>query len=364
MSWYGIDAVDKAFLRARKALLEPFSFWKWVKLAIIILLIGGANFGNSGTNYRMGSEDLTNNLPNTGPIPGNVPQDISIKEISSYVTSFPNYELLIAAIAGLILLILLFSYISSVMEFVFVESLVRNQVKFWAYSRRFLGKGFYLFLVRLILGLIIIALFAIAFLPVVLTFFDGSPDFSVPFFVGGIFFSIGIIIVLVLLSSIIYSFISLAIPLSIYQEKGILSAVSLVFAKFRKSWQQVLVYWFIRILLWIGIAIIKILFFSILLLGFGLFFLIIDGILYFLFSALVSDPINWILLVPFILIELILLIGALFLLNVPFEVFLKYHLLSFLEAWFVDSDIPFFDAPALKSEPAVRESELNGQSNI
>jgi hypothetical protein len=37
MSWNGIDAVDKAVSRTKRALFEPFDFWKWIKLAIIIL---------------------------------------------------------------------------------------------------------------------------------------------------------------------------------------------------------------------------------------------------------------------------------------------------------------------------------------
>ncbi len=62
MSWYGIDAVDKAISRTRRALFEPFDFWKWVKLAIIIFFLGGSgsNFGGSGNNYRMNPEEFTN----------------------------------------------------------------------------------------------------------------------------------------------------------------------------------------------------------------------------------------------------------------------------------------------------------------
>ena len=69
MSWYGIDAIDKAVSRTRTALFEPFDFWKWVKLAIIIFLLGGigSNYGGSGTNYQMGSEDFVNNFPNIEP---------------------------------------------------------------------------------------------------------------------------------------------------------------------------------------------------------------------------------------------------------------------------------------------------------
>ncbi|WP_054865166.1 DUF7544 domain-containing protein [Methanosarcina barkeri] len=58
MSWYAIGAVDRALSRTREALLEPFDFWKWVKLAIIVFLLGGvSSYGNS-SGYNIGSEDL------------------------------------------------------------------------------------------------------------------------------------------------------------------------------------------------------------------------------------------------------------------------------------------------------------------
>jgi len=361
MSWYGIDAVDKAVSRTRRALFEPFDFWKWLKLAIITFFLGGtaSNYGGSGSNYRMGSEDLKNTFPDTGLIPGYIPHDISIEKIFSSGTSFAQYGLLIAAIVGLILLILLFAYISSVMEFVFVESLVKNKVNLGAYSRKFLGKGFYLLLIRLALGVVSLALLGIAALPFVPSIIETSSDPAWPVLLGGIFWILGVIAVLVVLGAIINSLLSLAIPVSIYREIGILSAFRLIFANFRKSWQQVLVYWFIRFLLGIGIAILVLIIFMAVLLVLGLAFLIIDGILYFLFSAVTSEPFNWILLIPFVFAELLLLFGTLLFLNVPFAVFLKYHLLSFLEAWFANADIPFFDASAPGPETGLSGSEPN-----
>ena len=118
-----------------------------------------------------------------------------------------------------------------------------------------------------------------------------------------------------------------------------------------------MVYWLTRFVLGIGVAILAIFLLGIVLLVLGLSFLVIDGILYFLFSSLLSDPLSWILLIPFVLIELVLILGTLLFLNVPLAVFLKYHLLSFLEAWFADADIPFFDASILEPETGFNEPE-------
>ena len=359
MSWYGIDVVDKAISRTRRALFEPFDFWKWVKLAIITFFLGAgsSNFGGSGNNYRMSSEDLRNIYSSTGVIPKYISHNTFIEKIYSSGTSFSEYVLLIALIAALILLILLFVYISNVMEFVFVESLVKNDVKFWAFSRKFLGKGFNLLLVRLALIIIFLVLLGIAALPFIFSIIKTSSDLVWPALLGGIVWIVGAIIVLALILSIISSFISLAIPISIYRRIGIISALRLVFANFRKSWQQVLVYWVVRFVLGLVLGILLLILFLVVLLVLVIISLVIDGILYFIFSAVTSDPLNWILLIPFIFIELLLLFGTLFLLSVPFAVFLKYHLLSFLEAWFAGADIPFFDAPAPGTETGLSGPE-------
>lgn len=358
MSWYGIDALDRAFSRTKKALLEPFDFWKWVKLAIIIFLLGGltSNLGSS-SNYNINSEDLKNSFPfiEHGQIP-DLPFGMHDTAFS-YIYSVPQPATVIALIAFFFLLLLIFSYISSIMEFVFVESLVRNEIKFWAYSRRFLKKGFYLLFVRLAFGLVFLVLFGIALLPLIPIIREAPSDFSLPASIGGFLWIIGVIIVLILLAIAINSLLSLAIPLAIYRNKGILSAFKLIFGNFRKSWKEVVVYWFVRFVLNIGITILAIFLFVFVILALGLAFLIFDVILYFLFSYLVSDFLLWILLIPFVVIELILILGILLFLSVPIAVFMKYHLLSFLESWYADAEIPFFDAPVLEPEIKVDEPE-------
>lgn len=371
MSWYAIAAVDRAISRTRKALFEPFDFWKWAKLAIIIFFVGGigSNYGGSGTNYQTGPEDFGNDFPNIEP--GRIPDFLSgISGIGlNYIQSVSTLTIIAAIIIFFILLVLILSYISSIMEFVFVEALVRNEVHLWAYTRKFMGKGFNLLLIRLALGLIFLVLFALALLPFIPIFELESSDFALPAIIGGVFWFFGVIILLALIGAVINSFLSLAIPFSIYRETGILSAFRMVYRNFRKSWQEVLVYWFIRFLLRIGIAFLEIILFGLLILALGIIFLIIDGIIYFLFSTFISEPLIWILLIPFVVAELLLILGTLLFLSVPLAVFLKYHLLSFLETWFARAEIPFFDKLAREpeinfgTEFSVSEQRMSGQSN-
>lgn len=355
MSWYAIDAMDRAFSRTKKALFEPFDFWKWIKLAIIVFFVGGigSNYGGSGTNYQTGSEDLVNNFPNAGS--GEMPDFPSVISglAPGYVDSVSSLAIIASIVVFFIIFILIFSYISSTMEFVFVEALVKNEIHLRSYFRKFMRKGFNLLLIRLALGIVFLAFFLFALLPFIPVLGTESSDFAVPALVGGMFWILGVIIILALIGIIISSFISLAIPLSIYRETGIISAFRMVYRNFRKSWQEMLVYWFIRFLLGIGIGILALILFGLLTLALVIVFLIIDMVLYFLFSTFASDPLNWMLLIPFVLVEFLFIFVTLMLLSVPLAVFLKYHLLSFLETWFADADIPFFD-----KTPAEPETEL------
>jgi hypothetical protein len=419
MSWYGIAAIDRAFSRTRKALFEPFDFWKWVKLAIIIFFLGSSasNFGSQGSNFQFNPEDFGLNNPGNSPgqsdifpanlldfnsleinsiNPAGVLQTSGISEVSNPAAIFevpdviqkllrlnsdliPDFfangvsneklylspapfaatALVVAAILAIILLVFLFIYISNIMEFVFVESLVKNDVKFWNYSRRFMKKGFYLFLVRLVIGLIFLMLLAISLFPVIPAILNASSEPNWPSLVGNLL-QIGVVFfLLIIFFSIINSFISLAIPASLYRDTGILPAFSLIFSSFKRSWKEVIVYWLVRLVLGIAISILGLLILGILIVGLGLLFLIIDGIIYFISSAVLSGSSSWILLVPIIIIEVVLFLGAIFLLRVPLEVFMKYHLLSFLEAWFADINIPFFDALTSEPVPALKEPDTS-----
>ena len=358
MTWYAIDAIDRAFSRTKKALLEPFDFWKWVKLAIIVFFVGGlgSSYGGQGTNYNMGSEDWGSDFP--AIVPGDVP--VSPYDISwtglGYVQSIDPLIIIAAAIILLILFVIVFSYISSVMEFVFVESLVKNEVKLRAYFKKFMGKGFNLLLIRLAIGLLFFIIFVLSLLPFVSIFVTESPDFSVPALVGGILWIFGVIILLALVGAVINSFLSLAIPVSIYRETGILTSFNMVYRNFRKNWQEILVYWLIRFLLGIGVGFLALILFIVLFLVLIIVSLVIDGIAYYILSTFVSEPLIWIILALFVLAEILFTFALLMMLSVPFAVFLKYHLLTFLEKWFDGLNIPFFDKPA--GEPGTGQGEI------
>lgn len=336
MGWYSIDAVDGAFHRTRHALFEPFDFWKWLKLGIIIFFIGGSggspNFSGSGQNY--GGEDFTG-----GPSPT---FDEMISQVGQFWHLYMIYILIgMAFFFGIILLL---GYISNVMEFVLVDSLVTNSVTFWAYTRKYLGPGLNLFIIRFALGILFLLLMLAAMLPVILPFINltGEPDMGLLF--GGILWILVVIFILAVVSGIIQSFINLSIPLAMYHNTGIIAAFRKVFANFRADWKQIIVYWIVRFFLGIiaGIAV-GIAAFILFLLVFGFIF-VIGLLIYLVLSGLglgIDDIFLWAVMIPFGLVVMVLFMIFVLMASVPVPVFMKYHMLTFLKSWYPDAGIPF-----------------------
>ncbi|QLC49868.1 hypothetical protein HWN40_06205 [Methanolobus zinderi] len=342
MSWYVVDAVDRAFERTKKCLIEPFDFWKWMKLTIIVLLVGGGmNFNTGGGNYSFDETDM--------PVSQDFPTGAENVFENIYDTVSMNaLAYMVGAILLIILLALIFAYISSVMEFVLVESLVSNDVRFWEYSRSFLGKGFGLFLFRLLLGILYLLIIAIVALPFIY-YLTGQTDASLESsmlanIVYLIFLLIFIFFVLGVIGGIIGSFVNLAIPVSLYAGSGIFGAFSMVVKKFRQDWKQIIIYWIGRIVLNIAVAIvvgIAVLIMSAIAL---LLFLVFDGAVYFVLSALTaSDTLVWIILAPVVFIQLIIFVLAIAFVSMPARVFVKYHMLTFLQMWYPEIEVPIFD---------------------
>lgn len=334
MSWSGIDAIDGAIKRTKKALIEPFNFWKWVKLGIIVFFIGGGS--------RVSS---SNPVSFSGPYRGEQIPVPTMDEVISQVTRFwQEYFTIILVVAVFILfLILLFSYISSVMEFVLVESLVTDVVTFWASSRKYLRIGFNLFIIRLGAGLFLLSLLILFMLPV-LKLITGSPGIILAEMIFGIILRVIVILLgLAVVNGIIQSFINLSIPLAMYNDMGIVKAIKSVAGKAITDWKQIVMYWIIRILLGIAAGIAVGIAVLILILAILAILAIPAVVLYYIMSGVGAQALFWILMVLYGLIALIVFFLFILIVSVPVPVFMKYHMLTFLKMWHEDARIPFVD---------------------
>jgi hypothetical protein len=332
MGWYSLEAFDSTIKLTKKALIEPFVFWKWIRLGIIAIFIGGAGMGIPNFNFPASwqTENRKMELPSTQEI---------IAKLTQFWDQYQTYILI--GLAFIIFMILLFTLLSSILEFVFVESLVTNRVTIRAYFRKYLHLGFNLFIIRIILGIIFLSLFLLAMIPVLKQLLSGT--ITPGLILGSIVWFFGIALILAVLSGITGSFISLAIPLVMYQEVGIITAIRKILGRFKEDWRQIAVYWVVRFFAWAAGAIVVGLATLILLIVIFLILLIPALILYFILSALGGSFLFWVLMIPYGLIALVVLIIFLLIVSVPLPVFMKYHLLTFMQRWYPDVRIPLVD---------------------
>jgi hypothetical protein len=344
MGWYGADAVDAALKRTKKALIEPFNFWKWIRLGIILFFIGSNGFlnFNSPANYNLPS-DRTEGAPSTEKI---------LNQINQVWEQYNTYILI--AISVIIFLILLFILISSIMEFVFVESLVTNRVAIREPFKKYLRPGFHLFIIQVVLGIVILSLFILLMLPIMQKFLEPRTTATPGMILGGILWFIAVMLLLAVVSGFIKSFISLAIPVAIYQEISITTAIRKILGRFREDWKQILVYWAVRVILWIvasiAVGLVALILFVILV----LILLIPALMLYFMLSALghgTGSIVFWALMIPYGIIAAGVLILLMLIVSVPVPTFMKYHLLTFLQRWYPTVSIPLFDSGNTGAQP-------------
>lgn len=338
MGWYGIDAVNTAIKRTKKALIEPFDFWKWIRLGVIVLFIGGGGIGTSNfnfpANYQRQYEDGGAEMPSTEEV---------LNQISQFWHQYQTYILITLII--IIFIILLFTLISSIMEFIFVESLVTNHVAIRAYFKKYLRPGFNLFIIQITLLILFLSLFILAMIPLLQRLLSGNVTPGLV--LSSILWFFGVVLIFAVLSGVIRSFISLAIPVAMYQGVGITAAIKKVFGRFREDWKQVAVYWVVRVIMGIVAAIIVGIAALILFIVVFLILLIPALILYFILSGLgqgTLSPLFWIVMIPYGLLAVIVFILLILLVSVPVPVFMRYHLLTFMQAWYPDVIMPLFDS--------------------
>ncbi|ABE52830.1 DUF7544 domain-containing protein [Methanococcoides burtonii] len=333
MSWFVVDAVDVAFKRTRVALLEPFAIWKWIKLAIIIALAsGGGGQGYNGPSSNSDFQD-TSSLPFS-----------EIPTLSSFIDqiSIPDISWVIAAFIIILVLVLLFGYFASVMDLVLVESVTKNDVRFREYSAKFLRMGLDLFIVRLVLRIVYLGIFLMAALPLIMQIVHNPSTNLLPLLIASSPSLIVVIIALSIISSIINSFIVLCIPIAMYSYTGFIESLERVIANFRRDWKQMFVYWLGRMVLWALGSIAVVILVLVLILIPILLFSIIDAVIYFVLSMIIGEA-AWIIIAPIAFIEIILLMLISIMGAVPLRVFMKYHMLTFIEKWDPEMNIPLFD---------------------
>ena len=144
------DAIEPAFRHAKEQLGRPFRFAQWIRLAFVGLLAGEMGFsGGCNFNYPLNAPHTSHPVSHAfldGDFPWQLPSHGAL--FAGLIAAF--------IVVGIGLLVL-FTYISSVMRFILFDSIVARECHIRAGWTRRKEPGFRLFVWRLLFMLAILA---------------------------------------------------------------------------------------------------------------------------------------------------------------------------------------------------------------
>ena len=176
-NYFAIDSIEPAMNRTRAFFSGNGLLRKWAKLAALILvfslLTGGMGGFNSSYEFPADTESA------------------STAKAQEMITGFINWissidivvlaGIIIAAILLLTILGAIFSTIKYTAQLSILEGITTNEVKILGYAGKFLGRGFSLAMLDLLLGLITMPfslLFISGIIGIIMLVFSGIPAFS------------------------------------------------------------------------------------------------------------------------------------------------------------------------------------------
>jgi hypothetical protein len=320
MSLAALDAVDDA-IEATKRFLIPFDRARWFRLAVIMLFIAGA--GGSFPQFPTGGfgGDTGETDPGTGAEPGD--PSVPSPELTGELLVF-----IVALVAFVLAVVLLWSIVSATMEFVFVEALNREEVRLWTPLKRHVWRGVRLFVFRvglwllaatLVGGVLLAAGFALG----------GSPSaWDAGVALGLLLLAIPLFLVVALVLGTTIGFTNMfVVPVMYQEERGVLSGWRRFWPTLRNNLKEYLVYLVVGFLLGIAIGIASGFLTLIVVLVIGIPFAVVAVPAFLLFGF---GGAGAIVLVVLGLAFFVVVFVALLLVKVPFQTFLRYYALFVL----------------------------------
>lgn len=207
------DAID-----ATKSLLFPFAASKWLRLAFVVLFIGGGGGGLNGLRSLNSFNGQSAPPESSG---GGV--DTTAADITDPLTDAGPE--LFAVVAAVVLLFVLFGVLSNFMEFVFTQSLIDREVHIRQSLGANLGNGVQLLLFRLVLNLVSLLFAALVLTAVFFGVFGGDiSNVGTETLFAGLPFIIGFVLLGSVVVGLIAGFTNVfVVPLMLHGEQGILA---------------------------------------------------------------------------------------------------------------------------------------------
>lgn len=229
--WHAVDSINEAVERTNHLLFKNFRLGFWLKLALVVFLIGGGGF-NLNSGFRESGKDG--------------------KEFMASVSAY--LPIIVVVLAILLIIGLVFAFIRAVCQFVFIDAVATGTIELIKGFKRNLEGGFSLFLFNLGLTLIAILLVLGALLPIMYLIFKGAGGLStIALVIAFIALVFGIMLFIWLISSLTTDF---AIIFMHKEKKGVMDGWRRLWRLGKSNLKQFAVYMAVKIALAIASGII------------------------------------------------------------------------------------------------------------
>jgi hypothetical protein len=338
---HALENLDDA-LDATTSFLRPVDRTMWLKLAVVAFFIGGPGANANSVQWTFGGGGGNGG----GATPtGFVDPGIGGAE-----------WLVIAAIFGFIItLALLFGLVGSVMEFVFIESLRRREIRIRTYWNERWRQGLRLFGFRFALGLFVLGSILLLAVPFLAGVFDVAAiggGTAIAFFLV----LLPVFIVLAFVVGLVNGFTTVfVVPIMLLEDSGVLAGWRRLWPTITANPLQYVAYlvasFFLGIVGGVLVAIVVAVLALVLLIPFGVLFAIGGAIL-----AFVAESAGIAVLVVVGIAYALALVAVVALVQVPVQVYLRYYALLVLGDVDPDLDlIPDQRAEIRQTEPATED---------
>jgi hypothetical protein len=307
MALHAAQHIGSAFTITRE-FLTPFDVRRWLKLALVVLFIGG---GLNASPFQFNTSSPAEQVPDS-ELPITVPSDI--------------VTIIAVVVVAAIVLGLVFALLGAIMEFVFIESLRAGDVSIRHYWNKRWRQGLRLFAFRLAIGI-----------PVLVTFVGWFAVLFVPLFTGrdpvAPFWAFLLGLPVVFLVSLVYGLVSgfttaFVVPLMIQNDSGVLAAWRRLWRSIKAEWKQYLAYAVIGFLLTIAAGFLASIVLGLIVIVLLIPFAIVAGITHVAISL--SSTVGFAVLIGLAVLFVAVMIVLSALVQVPIVTYLRYYALLVL----------------------------------
>lgn len=316
MALHAVDDLSDAYRASRRFLL-PFEWGRWLRLAVISLFVaGGSGGGGAGAPPTNGFQYTMDGTGAFGP-----GFQAGMDRLGHLLEA--NLGLIIALVAAGILLALVLSWLASVFEFAFLDSIRSEEVHVRRYVSENTGPGTRLFAFRVLFGLGLAVLFGGLALLVIAPLAYGAAvaPLAALLLLAPVLFLVG------LLSAIVYVLTTAFVaPIMLHEDRGVLSAWRRFWGTLAGDWEQFLVFLLVGVFVMIVFGILLGIVTAILAVVVAIPFAIVFGLLFISTGGILAPWLLVVVGVPFGLV--LLLVGAF--VQVPLQTYLRYWALLIL----------------------------------